>query len=83
MTIDELHSAIDEAMRPAEEHMAPAHTRGIYPYATDWATEEELAEAHRLQMLLSAHPENTAAAARARADARRAARRAVAKNDSP
>jgi hypothetical protein len=82
MTKAEIGAAIDAALEPARERLQQADEpmRALLPCETDWATSEELAELHRLQMELIPLRQADRAGARQRADARRRARRA-AKND--
>lgn len=76
-TLAEIDAAIETCLSSAEERQQAADPslRGLRPSTTDWATQEELAELNRLQLERATHPEATAAAARARVAAKRAARR--------
>jgi len=76
-TVAEITAALQVAYAPAQERMrrASGAARGLYPCAQDWMTDSEMAEAHRLQLLLAVHPNRSASAARARAEAKRAIRR--------
>jgi hypothetical protein len=77
MTLDELHAAIEAVMAPAEARMAAKRSGPpmAHPSAMAWATDSELAELHRLQLLVATHHDHGPAAARARVVAKRAARR--------
>lgn len=79
MTRVEIKAAIERVCAPAETRRdrAEGPIANLNPTASDWMTNEELAELHRLQLLWSAHPENSTAAARARCKAKRAERRAL------
>lgn len=77
LTAPEIEAAIDAALAPARERMQQADEplRALRPCETDWATSEELAELHRLQMALVPLRQADRAAARQRVEARRRARR--------
>lgn len=79
-TREQIAAAIDRALAPARKRRDAASEagRGLYPSEMDWASDKELAEVHALQLMLNTHPESTAAAARERAKAKRAARRRAA-----
>ena len=73
----EIEAAIDAALAPARKRMQQADEplQALRPCETDWATSEELAELHRLQMELVPLRQANRAAARERCAARRRARR--------
>lgn len=80
LSIEQIGAALDEAFAPACARMAAAATdaQGRMPSPYDWATGAELAEVHRLQLLLTSHPGRSARASRERVARRRAARRRAA-----